>query len=151
MSTQHKLKETDAILELQQQLQMRDMKSRLSVLWIVILFNILFRDIHDFLRPGALEYMMSGTVTDATLVVAGMALSTFVAMVALSRLLPYRINRWTNIIIGLILLINFWTIGQPLDLDDTWYWVVEQTALVLIIWTAWTWRKPQQEIIAGIA
>src|SRR5215216_2702946 len=39
-----------------------DMKALLSTIWIFVLFNIAFRDIHEILRPGFLEEVMTGTI-----------------------------------------------------------------------------------------
>jgi len=141
MSTQQDLRTTGTIAEIQHQLAMRDMKATLSTLWVVVLLNVIFKDLHDFLRPGAIEFMMSGTVTDAILLSTGIGLSTFVAMVALSRILPYRLNRWVNIIVASIFILSLLTIARPLDLDDTWYWVVKLVTLALIIASAWRWSN----------
>lgn len=32
-----------------------DTKALLSTFWIFILFNIIFRDIHEFVKPGFIE------------------------------------------------------------------------------------------------
>ena len=39
-----------------------DIKAVLSTLWMFVLLNIIFRDIHDLFRPGFLEEMMTGSV-----------------------------------------------------------------------------------------
>jgi len=36
-----------------------DMKAKLSTLWIFVLFNITFLDIHKLLQPGFLEEVMT--------------------------------------------------------------------------------------------
>lgn len=33
----------------------KDTRALLSTLWIFILFNMIFRDLHEFARPGFLE------------------------------------------------------------------------------------------------
>lgn len=91
-----------------------DMKAKLSTLWIFVLFNIVFRDIHELFRPGFLEEIMTGTVngvqlTEERLLVAGIMMEIPIVMVVLSRVLKYRINRWANIIggaIGIVFVIN---------------------------------------------
>ena len=41
------------------------MKIKLSTLWIVVLFNITFRDFHEFLRSGYLEELLAMTTNGA--------------------------------------------------------------------------------------
>ena len=43
-----------------------DRRGVLSSLWIFVLFNMLFRDIHEFLRPGAIEEFMARTLLKAS-------------------------------------------------------------------------------------
>jgi len=122
-----------------------DMKAKLSTLWIFVLFNVIFRDIHELFRPGLLEEMMTGTVngvqmTEGLLLVAGIMLEIPIAMVLLSRVLKYRVNRWANIIAGAITIPLVIGIG-PKDLDDMFFATIEVMALSLIIWYAWKWPK----------
>ena len=124
-----------------------DMKAKLSTLWIFFLLNMIFRDIHDLFRPGLLEEMMTGIVngtqvTDGLLLVGGIMVEIPISMVLLSRVLKYRLNRWTNIIVGSITLAS--VIGnKPIDLDDVFFTTVEFIALAIIIWLAWKWRKQE--------
>ncbi len=39
-----------------------DLKVKHSTLWIFILFNMTFLDIHSFLKPGFIEEIMTGTI-----------------------------------------------------------------------------------------
>lgn len=134
-------------MDTNKKLIMMDMKARLSTLWIFVLLNVLFRDIHELFRPGLLGEMMTGVVngvqvTEETLLFAGIVLEIFIAMVVLSRLLPYRINRWANIIAALIMMVALFA-NAPQDLDDMWFFAVEVVALGLVIWSAWTWPKQE--------
>ncbi len=122
-----------------------EMKALLSSLWIFFLLNMIFRDIHDLFRPGLLEEMMTGIVngnpvTDGVLLVGGMVLEIPLAMVPLSQVLTYRVNRWANLIAGGITLAG--VLGtKPLDLDDVFFQAVGVLALGLIIWLAWQWPR----------
>jgi len=94
-------------MDTNQKLITMDMKAKLSISWIFVLLNVIFRDIHELFRPGLLAEMMTGTVngvqmTEGILLVAGIVLEIPIAMVLLSRVLPYRINRWANLIAGVI-------------------------------------------------
>ena len=81
---------------------MENMKVRLSILWIFVMFNMVFADIVGFMDPGALEDIMTGNtgieITQGLLLVFSILLEIPIAMIVLSRLLKYRINRWANII-----------------------------------------------------
>jgi len=73
-----------------------------------------------------------------------------IAMIVASRLLPFRANRLTNIIAGLIMtLINgFLTFVLPLTNGDfrdptfpayVFFATIETVCTSVIIWRAWTW------------
>jgi hypothetical protein len=54
-------------------------RSRLSALWVFVLINMLLQDLHELLRAGQLEEMISGVVngtrvTEELLLVAGIVL-----------------------------------------------------------------------------
>ncbi len=124
---------------------MLDTKAKLSTLWIFLLLNVLFRDIHEFFREGLLAEMVTGTVngvvvTEETLLIAGIVLEIMIVMVVLSRILEYRINRWANIIIGVIAIPLILT-SIPRDLDDIFFTSVEILTLLFIIWSAWRWSE----------
>ena len=69
---------------------MIDMKVRLSTLWIVVMFNIVFADILSFISPGFLEEVMTGyageiQITEGLLLVFAVILEIPIAMIFLSR------------------------------------------------------------------
>jgi hypothetical protein len=122
-----------------------DKKALLSTLWIFVLLNIIFRDIHEFFRPGLLKEMMAGVVngnkvTEEVMLIGAIMVEIPILMVLLSRILNYRINRWVNIIIGAITIALVIGMGQK-DLDDLFFTTVEVIALSVIIWLAGKWRK----------
>jgi hypothetical protein len=133
-------------MDLKQKLIMLERKAQLSTLWIFVLLNIIFRDIHELFRPGLLDEMLSGVVngvqmTEPTLLVAGILLELPIAMVILSRVLPLRVNRWANIIIAPLTIVA--TLANGLnDLDDIWFISVAIIGLVTIVWQAWRWPRP---------
>lgn len=124
-------------------------RALLSTLWIFVLLNMLFRDIHELFRPGMLEQMISGTVngteiTPVLMLVGGVMLELAIVMVLLSRVLPYRINRWANIGVGVITLGFVFAYSTAPDLDDLFFTAVESVALVIIVGTAWRWSERNQ-------
>ena len=122
-----------------------DIKALLSTLWIFVLFNMIFRDLHEFGRPGFLEEIMTGIVngvqiTEELMLLGGIMAEVPISMVLLSRVLKYRINRWANIIAGAITIAMIINNGVK-DLDDIFFTVIEIVALSVVIWCAWKWRR----------
>ena len=110
-----------------------------SSIWIFVLLNILFRDVHEIVRPGAIEEYMASSVSELTFLASGVALTLFISMVVLTRVLPYQSARWTNLTVPLIALLGMFT-SAPRDLDDIWFLIVEAIGLLAVIWLAWNWR-----------
>jgi hypothetical protein len=133
-------------MNLQKQLLMLETKAKFSTLWMFYLFNVIFRDIHEFVEPGFIEQIMTGTfngmqITEELLLFGGFVAAVPISMVLLSRLLPYGANRWANIIAAVITL-GFEINNGTTDLDDTFHMVFEMAALCFIICSAWRWRNP---------
>lgn len=129
----------------QKQILTMETKAKLSTLWMFYLFNTIFRDLHEFVEPGFIEQVMTGTfngiqITEPLLLFGGFVAEVPISMVLLSRLLPYGANRWANIIAAVITL-SFEIMNGTTDLDDTFHMVIEITALLFIIWSAWQWRN----------
>ena len=124
-----------------------DMKTKLSTLWIFVLFNIVFLDIHAFLKPGFIEEIMTGIVngtqmTEGLLLLGAIMMEIPIAMVLLSRILKYRVNRWANIITGAITIVIF--IGNVSTApDNIFVGTIVVVSLLLIIWYAWKWPKQE--------
>ena len=124
-----------------------DMKAKLSTLWIFVLFNIIFSEFHKLLQPGFLEELMTGSVggvqmTQGVLLLGAIVLEIPIIMVLLSRVLKYGVNRWANIIAGAITIAI--VIGNvSTDLDNIFFTTMEVGAMLLIIWYAWNWTKPE--------
>ena len=124
-----------------------DIKALLSTLWIFVLFNMIFRDLHEFGRPGFLEEIMTGVVngvqiTEGLMLIGGIMAEIPISMVLLSRVLKYRVNRWANIIAGAITIAMIINNGVK-DLDDIFFAAIEIVALSVVIWCAWKWRRQE--------
>lgn len=132
-------------MNLQMQAIAIETKAKLSALWIVFLLNIVFRDIHEFVEPGFMQEILTGKINgnpiqEHMLLVGGVMIEVPIAMIGLSRLLPYRANRWTNIVAAAVYIAIAISIGST-DLDDTFHLAAEVVALSLVIGTAWRWRS----------
>lgn len=122
-----------------------DSKVLLSTLWIVVLFNMLKADILSLFIPGSAEELArtaaSAGVTIPQLMLVGAVMGNLaIAMIILSRVLKYGINRWVNIVIGIITVAYIWG-GAASYPHYTFIATVETLCLLLIIGFAWTWRN----------
>ena len=122
-----------------------DVRGKLSSLWIFVLINMLFRDMHEFARVGFLEGILeanaNGTqASDGMLLIAGIVLELAIAMIILSRFLNVRLARLTNLVVASIFILA--TIGFNLapHLDDLFFAGMELIGLVEIIVIAWRWK-----------
>ena len=86
-----------------------NVKLKLSALWITIMLLYVYADILSLFRPGQLEEMMDGRmgpfpVTQSSLLAASILMIIPAAMVFLSLTLKPKVNRWANIIFGVLYL-----------------------------------------------
>ena len=124
-----------------------DMKAKLSTLWIFILFNIIFADIHGFLKPGFIAEVMTGTIggvqlTEGLFLIGAIMMEIPIAMVLLSRVLKYRVNRLANIIAGAIGIVLVIVNGSTAP-DRIFFGTIVIVSMLLIIWYAWKWPNPE--------
>lgn len=114
----------------------------LSTLWIFVLLNIVFRDLHQFVKSGSIEEIMTGTVngikiTDELMLLGGFLAEMPILMVLLSRILNDSVNKWANTIAGTITLAVFATAVPSLDIDDAFHMIIEVAAILWIFRIAW--------------
>ncbi len=112
------------------------------------MFNMAFADIIGFIEPGTLERLMAGDfgfeMTPAIVMVISIIQVIPIAMILFSRMLKFSINRWANILAGILTLLYITAGGSW---DKTSYIVfgtVEIVALLYIVWSAWTWPTQVQ-------
>jgi hypothetical protein len=120
---------------------------RLSALWVALMFLYIYADILSLYKPGQMEEMMAGrmgpfAVTQGSLLSASILMMIPAVMVFLSLTLKPELNRWANIILGVLYtLVN---IGNLIGETWTYYiffGVVELALTFLIVGYAWKWRK----------
>mgnify|MGYP001029598137 CR=1 FL=1 len=122
-----------------------DTKVLLSLLWIVVMINMLKADILSLFIPGAPdEVARTAASTGASIpqLMLGAAIigQLAIAMIVLSRVLKYGINRWVNIIVGIVTIAYIWG-GMSSYPHYIFIASVETLCLLLIVWFAWTWRN----------
>ncbi len=114
----------------------RDWRALLSTLWLFLLLNIIFRDIHQFLAPGYMDMVLAGemfgmAVTDTVLLYGGFAVEVMILMVILSRLLPISLMRWVNCG-GVAFTLALILFTPPYDPDDWFFLIVALATLTAI-------------------
>jgi len=136
---------------------MKDMKTRLSMLWVFAMFNYLYADVMTLMDPTALKDILAGQVgsmqiTQGFLLGGAVLIETAIAMVLLSRVLGYRANRWANIIIGMIhtaaVIVSLFVGGTAPTIYYLFFATIEVACTVLIVWLAWTWTQASKVLIA---
>ena len=121
-----------------------DTKVLLSTLWIVVMINMLKADILSLYIPGAAEEVAktAGETPIAILMLGGaIMMEISIVMIILSRVLKYGLNRWVNIITGIITIVFIWG-GASSEPHYLFIGTVEMICLLLIIWFAWKWTEP---------
>jgi len=124
-----------------------DTKVLLSTLWIVVMINMAYADILGLFIPGALEEVAKTSVSTGTtipqLMLGGaIMLEIPIAMILLSRVLKFKVNRWANIIAGLIT-IAYVIGGGSTTPHYIFIATIEVVCMLLIVGFAWKWRNPE--------
>lgn len=122
----------------------KDRRGILSALWIFAMFNYLYADVFSlFFNPAAHNETL--VMPQEAVLAFAVMMETAIAMVVLSRLLKYGVNRWANIIAGIFYTaLVAWTL---IDSAQPPFYVmfasIEIICTLIIAWIAWTWRSPQ--------
>jgi hypothetical protein len=124
-----------------------NVKFKLSALWVTLMFFYLYADVLAFYQPGSIEKIIAGEIGGIQINL-GFSLSSAMlmaipsVMVFLSLAMKAKVNRWTNIIVGIfhagLLLI---AVLVPGGLYYAFYVVIEAVFIALIIGYAWKWPR----------
>jgi hypothetical protein len=133
---------------------MNDMGTRISTLWIVVMFNMAFADIVGFIQPGALEGVAGPggvQITQGLLLVFALLLEIPLAMIFLSRILKPGANRWANTVAAVITSV-FVVGGGSMELPFyAFFAIVEVACMALIVWSVWSRRSSQVVALRPVA
>ena len=138
---------------------MKGTKVLLSTLWVFAVFNYLYADVITLMDSEMLRMIMAGHVgslpmTRGLLFGAAVLVETAIAMIVLSRVLEYRLNRWANIIAGVIhtaaVALSLLLGGGTPTLYYLFFASIEIACTVFIIWYAWRWT-PATALTSAIA
>ncbi len=130
---------------------MNDTGTRLSTLWVVVMFNMVFADILTFINPGALQELWAGQagvqITEGLLLGFAILLEIPIAMIFVSRVLHGAANRWANTTAAAVTTV-FVVGGGSLDLHYLFFAAMEVAFMVLIVWSVWR-RSAEGAVPAG--
>ena len=125
-----------------------NVKIRLSALWASVMFCYIYADYFGLYIPGALQRMLAGQMGPLGPTTQGVLLGTAVmmaipsVMIYLSVGLQSKLNRWLNIVFGVIytaiILITMWD-----WIFSMFFGVIEVAITALIVWSAWNWPKQE--------
>ncbi len=118
-------------------------RSKLSALWATMMFLYVYADVLSIYRPGQIDEIRDGMmgpfeVSQSVLLSASVVVIIPAFMIFLSLILPSRVNRWSNIAVGVVfILVNISNV-----IGETWvyYWVfgiLEILVTFLIVRYAW--------------
>ena len=128
-----------------------NVKVKLALLWVALMFFYLYNDLFSLFQPGHVEELVGGqlegiTFTQEILFGAAILMALPSTMVFLSLTLQAKVNRLVNIIVGIFHIVVM--LGTLLVPGELWayyalYMILEAVFIILIIWHAWKW--PIQE------
>jgi hypothetical protein len=122
-------------------------KMKISGLWVSLMFCYIYGDYFGLYKPKKLQGMLEGKMGPLGPTTQGVLLGTAVlmaipsVMVFVSLVLKPNVNRWVNIVLGVI-----YTVIMLITMPGAWAFyvflgVVEVALTVLIVWYAWNWPK----------
>lgn len=119
-------------------------KDTIRNLWLYVLLNTLFRDIHEIFRPGFVDELAAGDLftSDTALVVVAILLQLPLAMVVVGPLVGSRAARRANTIVAVVVAMGI-AASWPKDADDVVFAVFQLLALGAIVALAADVRKNQ--------
>ena len=125
------------------------LKVKLALLWLFVMLNYIYADIMTLMDASVLKELITGSagdleITPAFLFMGAILMEIPIAMILLSLILQYKINRWANIIAGVIktlAVIGTLFVGTP-SLYYAFFVVIEVVTTSCIVYLAWKWPKP---------
>jgi len=122
-----------------------NVKIKLSALWATAVFCYAYADIFGFYKPGHIDEIRAGETplgSQVSLLGFGTLMVIPCVMVFLSLALPAKVNRWANIILGIV---YTGVILISMLLPGVWayyflFGTVEVVLTALIAWYAYKWK-----------
>lgn len=123
------------------------LKVKLAGLWTSVMFCYIYADYFGLYQPGSLKSMLEGKMeplgqtTQLMLVGTSLMMAIPSVMIFLSLALKANVNRWLNIVCGVL-----YTIIIVLTAYGSWaffilFGVIEVALTLLVVWYAWKWPR----------
>jgi hypothetical protein len=125
-------------------------KVKLSILWLFVMLNYIYADILTLMDSSVIKELITGRVggmeiTPSFLFMGAILMELPIAMVVLSLVLKYKINRWANILVGgiktLAVLASMF-VGTP-TLYYALFGIIEIVFTSYIVYLAWKWPNKE--------
>ena len=129
-----------------------NIKIKLSALWASVMFCYIYGDYFELYVPDKVEGLINGANaldSPMKLFFASVLLAIPAIMISLSILLKPALNKWLNIIFGVLYTLLMILIGLT-SISD-WYTfyvflaILESFITLLIVWYAWKWPKKVED------
>jgi len=127
------------------------LREKLSMLWIFALFNYANADLTTLFDPNMVVELVTGALEGTSMLnpmllfYGAILMEIPMIMIVLSRVLNYKINRYTNIIAGVIKTVAIFLslfVGTP-AIYYIFFASIEFVCTTLIVWYAWKWPNPE--------
>jgi hypothetical protein len=123
---------------------------KLSALWASVMFCYIYGDYFWLYAPGKLQGMLEGKMvplgptTQGVLWFTSITMAIPSVMIFLSLALKPNLDRWLNIILGVI-----YTVFVLITMPGAWTFYiflgsVDVLLTALIVWHAWNWPKEEE-------
>jgi hypothetical protein len=126
---------------------MEELHTRLKIfaLWLFILLNIIFRDIHQLTLKSHLEMLLTGyfngmEVTDTIMLFGAIIVNIPISMLLVSLFVKRKTTRILSIVAAILLTLSFF-LSPPTDMDDVFHLTVQLVAVAAIILTNIKWKE----------
>jgi len=124
---------------------MKETKLLLSILWIVVMINMLKADVLSLYIPNSTDEVLkaAGDIPITLLMLIGsVMMETSILMIVLSYVLERKLNRRLNIIVAVLTIIFIWG-GMSTYPHYLFIATVETVCLLFIIRVAWKWSESE--------
>jgi hypothetical protein len=125
-------------------------REKLQLLWVFLFLNFIFCDVFTLFHAPTLNQLITGTVdgmamTEPMLLGFAVLMELGMVMVLVSRLAPFGIARWGNLIVGTLLIaVQTVTVLTPgLTLHYLFFSIIEIAALLWIVLAARRWSETE--------
>jgi hypothetical protein len=128
---------------------MEETRIKLSALWVALMLTYLLGDVLRIFSGDFQAGLIDGMQVSQGMYLGLAIIMVFPAvMVFLSQTLPYKVNRWANIILP-IFFFGFNLIGLPTypSTYDKFLIIVGLVFNVLTVWYAWKWTNQERQEI----